>query len=349
MDMNAEFEAAGRHPTGLRAARRGAVAFACAALLSASLASTALAETEWDLPLAWPDGNFHVENARTFAKVVGQVTGGEVTINIHPGGSLGFKGPEMLNAVGDGLVPVGEMLLNQQVGERKILGLETQPYIIEDLDQLALFHRHFRPAIERVAADYNQKVLYVVPWPRQYVYTKVEARGVADLAGIKIRTYNDTTTEMFNRVGMTSVQLPWGEVVPSLAAGTIDAVTTSASSGVDGKFWEFLTHMYPTSHVWSSNMVSVNLDAWNALTDGQRAAIEAAARMLEPVFWQVSRAEDAAKSRILTERGVAMAEVPASMLADMQAATAPMLDEALAELGDEGRAIIDGFFADIGR
>ena len=254
----------------LNVARLPAAAFVSAALLSATLTSTAVAETEWDLPLAWPDGNFHVENAKTFAKVVRQVTGGEVTINIHPGGSLGFKGPEMLNAVGDGLVPIGEMLLNQQVGERKILGLETQPYIIEDLDQLAVFHRHFRPAIERVAAEFNQKVLYVVPWPRQYVYTKVEAKGVADLAGIKIRTYNSTTTEMFNRIGMTSVQLPWGEVVPSLAAGTIDAVTTSASSGVDGKFWEFLTHMYPTSHVWSSNMVSVNLDAWGDLTEGQR-------------------------------------------------------------------------------
>ena len=331
------------------AAKRAAVALVSAALLSVSLTATAVAETEWDLPLAWPDGNFHVENARTFAKVVGQVTGGEVAINIHPGGSLGFKGPEMLNAVGDGLVPIGEMLLNQQVGERKILGLETQPYIIEDLDQLAVFHKHLRPAIERVAAEYNQKVLYVVPWPRQYVYTKVEAREVADLAGIKIRTYNDTTTEMFNRIGMTSVQLPWGEVVPSLAAGTIDAVTTSASSGVDGKFWEFLTHMYPTSHVWSSNMVSVNLDAWNDLTEGQRGAIEAAARMLEPVFWQVSKAEDAAKSRILNERGVTMGEVPAAMLADMQAATEPMLAEALAELGDEGQTIIDGFLQEIGR
>ena len=331
------------------AKRRAALALAAAALLSVSLTTTAVADTEWDLPLAWTDGNFHVENARTFAKVVGQVTGGEVVINVHPGGSLGFKGPEMLNAVGDGLVPIGEMLLNQQVGERKILGLETQPYIIEDFDQLAIFHRHFRPAIERVAAEYNQKVLYVVPWPRQYVYTKVEATGVADLAGIKIRTYNDTTTEMFNRIGMTSVQLPWGEVVPSLAAGTIDAVTTSASSGVDGKFWEFLRHMYPTNHVWSSNMVSVNLDAWNDLDDGQRRAIEAAARMLEPVFWQVSKAEDAAKSKILNERGVATAEVPAQMLADMQAATEPMLAEALAELGDEGQAIIDGFLQELGR
>ena len=160
----------------------------------------------------------------------------------------------MLTAVRDGLVPIGDVLLNQQVGERKILGLEAQPYLIEDFDQLAIFHKHFRPVVEKVAAEFNQKVLYMVPWPRQYVYTKVEAKSAADLAGIKIRTYNNTTTEMFNRIGMTSVQLPWGEVVPSLAAGTIDAVTTSASSGVDGKFWEFLEYMYPTSHVWSSNM-----------------------------------------------------------------------------------------------
>ncbi len=118
----------------------------------------------------------------------------------------------------------------------------------------------------------NQKFLYIVPWPRQYVYTKVDAKSVADLGGIKIRTYNKTTTGMFNRIGMTSVQLPWGEVVPSLAAGTIDAVTTSASSGVDGKFWEFLKYMYPTSHVWSSNVLSVNLDAWNKLSAKNQAA-----------------------------------------------------------------------------
>ena len=44
-----------------------------------------------------------------------------------------------------------------------------------------------------------------------------------------------------------------------------------------------------------------------------------------------------------------MGHVSAAMLGDMQAATEPMLAEALAELGDEGQAIIDGFFQDIGR
>ena len=262
-----------------RRSRRTILGLAPAAIVGAAIIgaapATTSAATTWDLPLAWPDGNFHVENARTFASEVARVTDGRVTINIHPGGSLGFKGPEMLTAIRDGLVPIGDALLIQQVGEAPLLGLEAQPYLVNGFDELAKLHTYFRPAADKVAAEFNQKILYLVPWPRQYVYTKTPVSGVADLAGIKIRTYNKTTTALFNAIGMTAVQLPWGEVVPSLAAGTIDAVTTSASSGVDGKFWEFLEYMYPTNHVLSSNMVSVNLDAWNALDAADRDAIEA--------------------------------------------------------------------------
>jgi TRAP-type C4-dicarboxylate transport system substrate-binding protein len=324
--------------------------FAAAALVAGSLSVAGVAQAaEWDLPLAWPDGNFHVENAKMFAAEVNKATGGSVTINIHPGGSLGFKGPEMMTAIRDGLVPIGDTLLIQQSGENKLMGLEAQPYMVKSLDELKILHKHFRPAVEKIAAEYNQKVLYMVPWPRQYVYTKVEADDVADLKGIKIRTYNASTTNMFNRVGMTAVQLPWGEVVPSLAAGTIDAVTTSASSGVDGKFWEFLKFMYPTSHVWSSNMVAVNLDAWNSLSDAERAAIEKVAAEMEPKFWDVSRSEDDAKAKILNDNGVAMGTVTPQMLAEMQDLTAPMLDEYVADVGPEAGAIIDAFLTEVGR
>lgn len=324
------------------------LALAGATALSVAVTAPAMAETSWDLPLAWNDSNFHVENARTFAKVVGQVTGGEVKINIHPGGSLGFKGPEMVTAVRDGLVPIGDMLLNQQTGENKLFGLEAQPYMVKSLDELQVLHKRFVPMLNELYAQYNQKLLYIVPWPRQYVYTKVKAMAADDLKGIKIRTYNTSTTDMFNRIGMTSVQLPWGEVVPALAAGTIDAVTTSASSGVDGKFWEFLKYMYPTNHVWSSNAVTVNLDAWNSLTPGQREAIEGAAKALQPVFWEVSRSEDAIKVDILTRNGIQMGDV-SQMLPTMQERTKPMVAEYIKAAGPKAAEVIDGFLADVGR
>ena len=51
----------------------------------------AQAETNWDLPLAWPAGNFHVKNAENFAAEVAEATDGEVQITVHPGGSLGRR------------------------------------------------------------------------------------------------------------------------------------------------------------------------------------------------------------------------------------------------------------------
>ena len=307
-----------------------------------------LAKTNWDMPIVWPDGNFHVANAKTFAAEVKQATGGDVNITVHSGGSLGFKGPEMLKVVRDGLAPLGEMLLNQQVGEAPLLGLEATPYLSSGYDGLAKLHKHWLPEVNKVVKEFNQKFLYIVPWPRQYVYTKVDAKSVADLGGIKIRTYNKTTTGMFNRIGMTSVQLPWGEVVPSLAAGTIDAVTTSASSGVDGKFWEFLKYMYPTSHVWSSNVLSVNLDAWNKLSAKNQAAIEGVAKRLQPKFWDISKSEDAAKVKILTDNGIKVGTVTPAMMKTMQEKTKPMLQEAISSIGGPAGNIIAAYKKELG-
>ena len=319
-----------------------------AIFVAVAINGSALASTEWDMPIVWPDGNFHVQNARIFADEVNKATDGDVVINIHPGGSLGFKGPEMLTVMRDGLVPIGELLLNQQVGEAPLMGLEATPYLSSGYDALATLHKHWLPHVQGIAKQFNQMFLYIVPWPRQYVYTKVPVASVADLRGIKIRTYNRSTTGMFNRIGMTSVQLPWGEVVPSLAAGTIDAVTTSASSGVDGKFWEFLKYMYPTNHVWSSNVVSVNLDAWNKLSAANRDAIEGVAKRLQPQFWDVSKAEDSKKVKILTDNGVIYGEVTASMLKDMQEQTAPMLAETIESIGGPAAEIIDAYKKELG-
>ena len=319
-----------------------------AAVALLSLGATALSAAEWDLPLAWPDGNFHVENAKVFAAEVEKATEGRVKINIHPGGSLGFKGPEMLTAVRDGLVPIGDILLNQQVGEAPLVGTEAQPYVVSGFDQLRMLHGHFLPVLNEIAAQFNQKLLYMVPWPRQYVYTKVPIGQLKDLAGIKIRTYDKTTTALFNAVGMTAVQLPWGEVVPSLAAGTIDAVTTSASSGVDGKFWEFLKFMYPTSHVWGSNMINVNLDAWAAIDEKDRVAIEETAKRLEPQFWDVSRLEDESKSKILNDSGLEMGVVTDEMLSGMQEATRPMVAKFM-EDNPKAKMVLEAYFAAVGR
>jgi len=77
------------------------------AMMAASFNATAT--TNWDLPLAWPADNYIVKSVDKFSQQVETATKGELVITLHPGGSLGFKGPEMFYAVGDGLVMIGDM------------------------------------------------------------------------------------------------------------------------------------------------------------------------------------------------------------------------------------------------
>ncbi len=306
-------------------------------------ATSAVAQTSWDLPLAWPADNYIAENEQIFADEVKEATNGDVVITLHPGGSLGFKGPEMFSAVRDGLVPIGDMLLNQQVGENKLLGLESLPYLIGSFDELREFQKPYRPLLDEVFGAANQKVLFTIPWPQQQIFTKKEINTIEDMSGIKIRSYDKSSTEIFKAAGMTPVQLPWGEVIPSLAAGAIDAVATSSPSAIDGAFWEFLGYAYPTRQTWNTNVVSVNLDAWNALTKEQQDQISAIAEELEPKFWAAAQDVDANAMETLADNGMVIGTLSEETRDALRERAAPLREAALNEMGDKAKAVVEEF------
>lgn len=322
-----------------------------AALLTGALAGAAelRAATAWDMPLAWPQGNFHVKNAERFAEEVKKATGGEVEITLHPGGALGFKGPEMLRTVRDGLVPIGDVLINQQTGELALFGMESLPYFASGQEETKLLLEHLRPLYDKVARQYNQKILYTVPWPGQGVYSKRPVVELADMQGLKMRVVDKNGLDFFSALGAAPRQLPWGEVVPALASGGIEGVTTSSSSGVDGKFWEFLCCLNRFNWQSSSNMVTVNLDAWNALSEEQRAAIEKVAIELEPEFWEVSREEDEQKLRTLAENGMKVTEPSPELRAKLLEAAKPLWKEFAEKAGPEAAAVMEAYRAAAGK
>ena len=309
------------------------LAFAAACALGLGV-SAALAETAWDMSVVWPEGNFHTQNALAFAEAVKEATEGEVVITVHSGGALGIKGPEGMAAVRDGLVPIADILLNQQVGEAPILGIETLPYLAPTMPDLALLHKFYRPELEEVAESMNQKLLYMVPWPGQAMFAPNPINSLDDIKGLTIRVVDANGSSFFEALGATPVQMPWGEVVPSLAAGTIKGVTTSSSSGVDGAFWEFTKHMSTFNWQASSNAVMVNLDAWNALEPETRAAIEATAARMEGQFWLNSKAEDAKKLAILQEHGIEITQPSPELRAALLEKAKPLWDDFKARVPD---------------
>ncbi len=298
--------------------RRSVLALSLALPAAGALqARAAAAPVKWDLATNNPASNYQVTTVKQFADAVAASTGGAVVITVAPGGMLGFKGPDMLAALRDGLVPIGTLLLNQQVGLSPLLGASSLPFLVSGFSEMKTFYGLARPLFEKDLARFNQKLLYVVPWPGQNIFSKADTIGPDSFRSMKIRTVDRIGSDFFRALGAAPVQIPWGEVVPALATGVIDSVTTSTSSAIDGQFWEFMKTCTVVN--WQSNFeaVSVNLDAWNALAPDARAAIEAVAKQLEPTFWDVARAEDTGNFKTLQAKGMAVKDASPELRAYM--------------------------------
>ena len=323
-----------------------------AALLGATAliawTTPAMAQENWDMSFAWPEGNFHVQNGMRFAEEVERVTGGDVVITVHPGGALGLRGPEAMAAVRDGIVPIAEYSFEQQNGEVPFASLGAMPGLATGYEETRILSEIMRPHMDQIFADYNQKLLYMVPWPGQAVYADRPIEALADLDGYQLAA-NARAVEFFEAMGAAPVLLPWAEVVPALASGVIDGVSTSSSSGVDGQFWEFLSHM--SRFDWSNplSVVTVNLDAWNRLDAEDQAAIEALAAELEPQFWDVSMQEDERNLATLAENGIDVSVPSDALRAEIAAASVPIWEAFVASAGEDAATVVATFREQVGK
>jgi TRAP-type C4-dicarboxylate transport system substrate-binding protein len=165
-----------------------------ATALTAAAATTASAE-KWDMPLAYSGSNFHSVTAAEFGKCVTTGTGGEIEIVTHPSGSL-FKGADIKRAVQTGQAPIGERLLSGHQNENALFGFDSVPFLATSFDDSDKLWKAAKAPLTELLAEQNLTLLYSVPWPPQGLYFKNEVTSVADMKGIKFRSYNNATSRL---------------------------------------------------------------------------------------------------------------------------------------------------------
>ena len=93
----------------------------------------------------------------------------------------------------------------------------------------------------------------------------------------------------------------------------------------------------------ASNMVNVNLDAWNALSPEHQAAIEQVAAELEPVFWEVSEKEDAEKLKTLGDNGIKITEPTPELRVKLLETAQPMWTAFIEEAGPKAEEVVGAY------
>jgi len=273
----------------------------------------------------------------------------ELTIVLHPGASLGFKGPELLRALADGQLATAEIPTGMVEGDAPVLALTAQPFISTNAFEQRLLYQLSKETYKKVLKKFNQMTLYTSVWPFSGIYTQRPVTSEADLKGLKMRVYDGTGLVFGKATGIAARKMPFSEVYPAMKAGLLDSMYTSSVSGVDAKAWEVLKYFTPINIVGPVNMINVNLDAWNKLPKNlQETVLEIAAQM-EDEMWNLAGDMDRKSRAKLKENGMTLSPVSKSFRTELNAIGNKLRGEWVKKAGSDAQNILGEYNKIVGR
>ncbi|MFV2052127.1 TRAP transporter substrate-binding protein [Aliiroseovarius sp. YM-037] len=312
---------------------------------SMALSATASFAETWDMPMAYSATNFHSATGAEFATCVTEGTGGALELVTHPGGSL-FAGAEIKRAVQTGQALIGERLLSGHQNEDALFGFDSIPFLATSFEDSDKLWQAAEGPLTELLASQNLHLLYSVPWPPQGLYFNKEVNSVADMEGLKFRSYNNATARIAELAGMLPVTIEAAEISQAFATGVAESMISSGSTGYDRKVWESLSHFYEVDAWLPRNYVFVNMDAWNGLDEPTQNVINGCASLAAYAgLWRSIQYTDFTMSE-LAANGMTVGPAGEELKAELRGFGETMTAEWLEQAGEAGQAIVDAFNAE---
>ncbi|WP_117238381.1 TRAP transporter substrate-binding protein [Thermus sediminis] len=289
----------------------------------------------WNMATPYPPANFHTQNIQQFVKEVEEATGGRLKVTVHPGGSL-FPHPQILPAVRNGQVQMGEVLMSLLANENPLFNLDAIPFVATSYEEAWRLYQAQRLEVERWLAQRGVVFLYAVPWPPQGLYTRRPVDSAQDLRGLRFRAYNPATARMAQLLGMAPVQVEAADIPQAFATGIVEAMVTSAVTGVDSQAWDFARYFYDVKAWIPKNMVVIGRRAFESLPPQDREALLQAARRAEERGWRLSQEQETRAMQTLAGRGMQVVKPSSQLMADFKRVGEAMVLEWQRQAGATG-------------
>lgn len=302
------------------------------------------AATVWRLATGYRAESFHGQNLQALARDVEAATGGAFRIELHANATLAPLA-QIEAAVREGRAEAGEVIMTGLVKEVPIAGADAVPFITRHYDDARRLWSHQRPLIEPAFAERGLHVLYAVPWPPQGLYSTRPIAAPQDLRGLRMRTYNATTVRIAELLGATPVDVTMVEVGRAVAEGRIDAMITSAVTGVENRVWDGLKHYYDINAWFPKNIVFARAAALHALPAAQRDALLAAAPAAEARGWAASRTAARESVEELRRHGVKVDLAPPALATQLRRLGERFALEWIRAVGPQANAIFIPYYS----
>ena len=321
-----------------------------AVLLLLGCSSTPPGRYRLDLANAHPASAISVLADAHFARLLSERSGGRIRMATHFGGALGYESRDHFEAVETGALDLASSPLDKLVGFAPIFQLQSLPFLTPGQREARALYEVARPYYEAAFREVGQTLLYASPLTPIGIWAKRRLEHPAQLAGLKIRTFDRNGAATLKTAGAAPVQLAWSDVVPALSTNLIEAVLTSDEGGVAGKFWEHMEYFHDLGYGVGVSVVHMNSRVLDGLPADLQAIVRETAAEVETAAWERARLRVVHNRSVLEKHGVSVITEVGQLVDRLMRAGSPLLDEWRAAMGEEpAEAILAAFHARLAR
>ena len=304
---------------------RVGVAFGAFAALAFAAAPALAQTTTLRMQATWPASLTLYENFTYFAERVGKLSGGTLKIETMPAGQV-VPAFEVLDATHKKVIDGAHTWPGYWVGKNKTAILFTGgPGGTFGMDMVDAMGWMYEGGGWELYQDFYQKELKlsvvafpIMPaGPQAFGWFKRPIKNLADFKGMKCRQ-TGIAAEIWQRLGMQTVNMPGGEIIPSAQRGVIDCAEWVG--GVEDLRLGFHTvwkyHYTPSVHESVTlSEVLINGDVWKSLSPVHQEIIKSAATETFYRWWAKWQKQNADAVKELQEKyGVQILRTPPDIL-----------------------------------
>jgi TRAP-type mannitol/chloroaromatic compound transport system substrate-binding protein len=306
------------------------IRFAAALAVAAAFSTPAFAQSQavtLKMQATWPASLTLYENFTYFADRLGKISGGTLKIETMPAGQV-VPAFEVLDATHKKVIDGAHSWSGYWTGKNKAAILCTGgPGGTFGMDMIdAIGWMHHGGGLELCNEFFQKELKLNVQWfpilpsgPQAFGWFKRPIKNLADFKGMKCRQ-TGMAAEVFQRMGMQTVNMPGGEIIPAAQRGVIDcAEWIGGEEDLRLGFqnvWKY--HYTPGVHEnVTIGEVLINGDVWKGLSPQHQEMIRTVASETFLVWWAKWQRQNADAIRTLREKhGVQILRTPPDVLVE---------------------------------